>query len=200
MGLFSLLFGCKDGPGKAQQPSEASKIKLEEITSRMDPKEGWSDIFFKITSEVKTDSTHSYVAKGIYNGKMVGLRFEVRSDIKAGLIEGKPAQNGFVGDAVRIESIGQESDELIKALAELYKQPVPVAFTKRVISATAFSLNAMAVDLDRKDQFKLKLFFEENDQDLSSELYLNIDTDKGEIELAEKDEGYREPIIKVFSR
>ncbi|MEO8068841.1 MAG: hypothetical protein ABI599_14185 [Flavobacteriales bacterium] len=199
MGLFSLLFGCKDGSSKAQH-SDASNVQLEEITARMDPEEGWNDIFLKVTSEVVTDSSHVYIAKGLYKGKTVGLQFEVSSDIGAGLVDGKLAQNGFVANGVRIVSIGVESDEFVKALAELYEQPVPPTFTKREISATAFSLNENAVDLDQKDKYKMKLFLEEGDEQLYSEVYVNIDTDMGEIELAEKDQEYREPIIKIFSR
>jgi len=87
----------------------------------------------------------------------------------------------------------------VKALSELYKQPTGKIFTKQIVSATAFSLNEKAVNLDKKDYYKLKLFFEENNENLYSEIYLNINTDKREIEFHEKDEEYREPIIKVWT-
>jgi hypothetical protein len=200
MGLLSFLFGCKNGTSTAQQPTDVARVELEEITARIDPQEGWADVFLKITEETKTDSSRTYTAKGLSKGRTVGLRFEVSTKIGAGLVDGEPAQNGFVANAVRIGSIGPESDDLVKALAELYKQPRPNTFTAKPISATAFSLNERAVDLDRKDQYKLKLFFGEDDESLYSEIFLNIDTDKREIELSEKDEGYREPLIKVLSR
>ncbi|MFY9311033.1 MAG: hypothetical protein WAQ28_18465 [Bacteroidia bacterium] len=80
----------------------------------------------------------------------------------------------------------------------MYKQPIDKGFAKQTISATAFSLNDKAVDLDKSDYYKLKLFFEE--ENLYSEVFLNINTNKREIEIHEKDEGYREPLIKVWTK
>lgn len=199
MGFFSFLFGCKNN-GSNAQTNNSDNTKIEEITSRIDPEEGWSDIFLKITEDTKTDISHIYIAKGLYKNKTVGLQIEVSSKIGAGIIDGKPdGKAGFVANAVQLKSIGQESDELVKALAELYKQPTNKSFTKQTISATAFSLNEKSVNLDKNDYYKLKLFFAEDDENLYSEIFLNINTDKREIEIHEKDEEYREPIIKVWT-
>lgn len=199
MGFFSFLFGCKNNYSNAQT-NNSDNTKIEEITSRIDPEEGWSDIFLKITEDTKTDISHIYIAKGLYKNKTVGLQIEVSSKIGAGIIDGKPdGKAGFVANAVQLKSIGQESDELVKALAELYKQPTNKGFTKQTISATAFSLNEKSVNLDKNDYYKLKLFFAEDDENLHSEIFLNINTDKREIEIHEKDEEYREPIIKVWT-
>ena len=196
MGLFSFLFGCKDNKTNAQQTD-----KLVDITSRLDQAEGWSDIFLTITADTKTDTSHIYIAKGLYKDKTVGLQIEVNSKIGAGIVDGKPdSKSGLVANAVRLKSLGQSSDELVKALAELYKQPSDKGFTKQTISATAFSLNDKTADLEKRDYYKLKLFFEENDENLYSEIFLNINTDKREIEIHEKDEGYREQIIKVWTK
>jgi hypothetical protein len=196
MGLFTFMFGSKDNNAKAQQTN-----KLVDITSRLDQAEGWSDIFLTITADTKTDISHIYIAKGLYKGKTVGLQIEVRSNIAAGIVDGKPdGKSGIVANAVRLKTLGQESDDLVKALAELYKQPADKGFTKQTISVTAFSLNDKPADLDKKDYYKLKLFFGENDENLYSEIFLNINTDKREIEIHEKDEGYRKPIIKVWTK
>lgn len=196
MGLFSFLFGCKNSNIQAQQTNN-----LVDITSRIDKTEGWNDIFLTITSNIKTDTSHIYVAQGLYKGKIVGLQIEVHSNIPAGIVDGKPDfKSGFVANAVRLKSLGQESDELVKVLAILYKQPSDKRFTKQTISATAFSLNDKIADLDKRDYYKLKLFFEENDENLYSEIFLNINTDKREIEINEKDESYRNPIIKLLTK
>jgi len=199
MGLFSFLFGCKNNDSNAKT-NDSDNTKIEEITSRIDPEEGWSDIFLKITADTKTDSSHIYIAKGLYKNKTVGLQIEVSSKIGAGIIDGKPdGKAGFVANAIQLKSIGQESDELVKRWQELYKQPTNKGFTKQTISATAFSLNEKSVNLDKNDYYKLKLFFAEDDENLYSEIFLNINTDKREIEIHEKDEEYREPIIKVWT-
>ncbi len=200
MGIFSFLYSSKNNNINAQGLRKYENIKLEDITSRFDPEEGWNDIFLKITSEKITKTTHIYIAKGLYKGKTVGLQIEINSKISAGIVNGQiDNKNGFVTKGIQLKSIGLESDEFVKALAELYKQPTAKGFTKEIISATAFSLNEKPADLDKQDSYKFKLFFAENDEKLYSELYLNINTKIGEIELNEKDEGYREPIIKLLT-
>ena len=201
MGFFSLLFGCKGNNILMQQLNNSDNHALEEITSRLDQADGWNDIFLKITSDIKTNTSHVYVAKGLYNGKTVGLQVEISSNIKAGIVNGEiDGKSGFAYNAVQLKSLGQESDELVKALAELYKQTTDKCFTKQTISATAFSLNEKPVNLDKNGYYKLKLFFEENNENLYSEVFLNINTEKQEIEIHEKDEDYREPIIKVWTK
>ena len=192
IGLFSFLFP----ESKAQ-----TTANLPEITSRMDTAEGWCDIFLTVTADTKTTTGHRYIAKGMYHGKVVGLQIEISGSIGAGIVDGRPGvASGFLKDAVRFTSIGRESDELVKALAGLYKQPAGKGFTKTVVSATVFSLNDKAVDLDKKDQYKLKLFFGGDNEQLYAELFMNVNTEKGEIELNEKDQSYRADIIRVLTK
>lgn len=154
MGLFS-FFGCKNNA----QTNKSENTKFEDITSRIDPEEGFIDIFLKIIEDTKTDTSHIYIAKGLYKNKTVGLQIEVSSNIRAGIVGGEiDSKNGFVLNGVQLKSIGEESDELVKALAELYKQHTDKIFTKQIVSATAFSLNDKAVNLDKNDYYKLKLF------------------------------------------
>ena len=202
MGLLTWLFGCKDNKGTAQtQIINHDNVQLEDMTSRFDAEEGWNDIFLRITSVRKTDSTHIYISKGLYKDKVVGLQVEISSKIGAGIVGGEiDNKNGFVANGVKLKSIGKESDELVRALAELYKYPTTKEFSKQPITATVFSLNQKPADFNKKDYYKFKLFFEENDEHLYSEIFLNINTDKAEIEIHEKDEEYREPIIKVWTK
>ncbi|MFY9311032.1 MAG: hypothetical protein WAQ28_18460 [Bacteroidia bacterium] len=93
MGLLSFLYGCNT---KTQQTNS-----LSDITSRIDPTEGWSDIFLTMTADTKTDTSHIYIAKGLYKGKTVGLQIEVSSKIGAGIIDGKPDPKfGFIANAI----------------------------------------------------------------------------------------------------
>jgi len=192
MGLFSFIFGCKDK--KNSQPNH-----FVEINAGSD--EGWNDIFLTIIDDTKSDTSHTYIAKGLYKGTIVGLQITVKSNIEPGIINGQiDGKSGFISDAVTLKSIGKESDEFIKALSELYKVTSSNNFTKKEIRTTAFSLNEKLVDLDKPDNYKLKLFFEEDDEDLYSELFLNINTEKKEIEILEKDEEYRAAILKVLTQ
>lgn len=196
MGILSFLFGNRSVDDAAQQ---GGNVALEEITSRVDKAEGWNDIFLKITSETVTDSSYIYIAKGLHNKEVVGLQIEISTHIGAGVINGKADQSGFAADAVRIKTIGKESDRFINALAELYKQPTGRIFISAPISVAVFSLNDKNVDLSKSAYYKLKLFFAGHDKDMYCELFLNINTTKREIELHEKDEGYRPNIIKCLT-
>lgn len=199
MGILSTLFGCGQDNNKKQNTND---LKLEEITSRTDTSEGFNDIFSKITSDLKSDTTHTYVAKGLYKNKTVGLQFEVKSNMPNGITaEGEMnSKNGFIRNAVKIISIGHESDELIKALSELYKIPTQKLFTKTKLVTTAFSLNQKIADLNKPDYYKFKLFFnEDRNEDNYAELFFNINTNERIIELHEKDNDYRKPLVKTFT-
>jgi len=106
MGLFSYLFGCKNNDSSAQT-NNSDNTKLEDITSRIDPEGGFIDIFLKIIEDTKTDTSHIYIAKGLYKDKTVGLQIEVSSKIRAGIVGGEiDNKNGFVLNGVQLKSIG----------------------------------------------------------------------------------------------
>ena len=198
MGFFSWLFGCRTNDTKQEIVSnDTMKIKLEEITDHIDTAEDWNDIFLKIVSEIKTDSSHIYISKGLYHGNIVGIKCEIKNNIKAGIVNGKMNEKGFARNSIQLISIGQESDQLIKALSELYKFPTKKQFRKS-ISPSLFSLNEKEINRDSEDYFKLKLFFNEDSETLYSELYFNIDLRKRIIEIHEKDEDYRLNVIKAL--
>jgi hypothetical protein len=173
---------------------------LEEITARYNAEEGWNDIFLKITDRKEKSKTVIYTAKGLHEGKVVGLTIEVMRNMMPGLLpSGEINQNGFYRDGIRFFSIGNESDELVKALSILYQFPTNKSFPEFIVGAMTFSLNEIPVDLNNKQHYKFKLFFHDNSEDLYCEMYCNLDLLNGVIELHEKDEQYRENIIKTFS-
>lgn len=201
MGLFSWLFGCQTNDSKKENVSnDTTKINLEEITAHIDSSQDWNDIFLKIISETETDSSHIYISKGLYHGKTVGLKSEIKKEIKAGIVSGQMNQEGFARNGIKLITIGHESDELIKALSELYKFPTTKPFTKSIIPISLFSLNEKAINLESKDYFKFKLFLAEDSETLYGEIFFNIDLGKRIIEINEKDEDYRKNIIKVLTQ
>ncbi|SHE67821.1 hypothetical protein SAMN04488522_101894 [Pedobacter caeni] len=192
MGFIASLFGCNS-------EKTPQHTKLEEITLRADPSEGFSDIYLKIISDKPTDSTHIYVAKGLYHGKTVGIQVEVKSNMPAGITQnGEISNAGFIYDAVTFFSIGEESNELIKALGTLYSVNTSRPFASQVTATTVFSLNKNISNLNTAGNYKFKLFFD-TEADVP-EIYLNLNLTEGIIEILEKDQEYRKPIIDVLTK
>jgi hypothetical protein len=197
LSLFSLLFGCN-------KSSNSSPINLTEISNVAEQEEGFQDVFLKIVSEEKIKDSYVYIAKGLYKSKVVGLKFEIKSKLPNGInSDGSlDAKNGFIRNAIKISSIGKESDEFLKAISKLYGFPTDKKFINRTLSPTAFSLNKSIVEVEKLGYYKFKLFFRDGENDKEEdycELYFNINTNEKTIELFEKDNEYRKSLIKAFT-
>ncbi|MBA3705532.1 MAG: hypothetical protein H0W84_06410 [Bacteroidetes bacterium] len=59
-------------------------------------------------------------------------------------------------------------------------------------------MNSKPIDFSKSDYYKFKVFFD-RDENSYAEMYINIKTSAGEIELNEKDEEYRDNIIKALT-
>lgn len=195
MGFLSTLFGY----GQSNTKKEESN-KLKEIEVKYNEEDGFKDVNLTIVSEEKTNHRHIFVAKGLHNGKVVGLRFEIVSEMPAGLDENGLTGDGFLKNVLEIKSIGDESDAFLKGLSELYGFPANAKFKNTISVPTLFSLNKENVNLDKPGFYHFKAFFEENNDDDYCEIFFNIDSFKRVIELHEKDEEYRKQIIKAFSQ
>lgn len=193
MGILSSLLGCIKSEKK-------QTLTLEDITLFADKEEGFNDIFLKIIEESKTQTTHIYVAKGLYKNKIVGIKFEIKSNLPKGIeSDGSFAKNGFITNPLKFISLGKETDNLVSALSELYGFPTNKKFTEKNLLISAFSLNQTQPNLDKKGNYKFKLFFENQYEDMYCELFFNVNTENKTIELLEKDDEYREALIKTLT-
>jgi uncharacterized membrane protein YhaH (DUF805 family) len=199
-GAIARKESASSGPPQPSAPAVAAPPPLEEITARMDAAEGFTDLFLSIVKVSKKGDSHFYEARGLYHGEEVGLRFAIRSSMPAGVVDGQPSQDGFVREAVRMRSTGPESDRFVRALGELYGFPTDQPFTRNVVKTTAFSLNEAPVDMETPGHYKFKLFFEEGNEELYSELFLNFNTAENIIEFREKDTEYRKPLIRTLTK
>ncbi len=199
--LITLILCTFLGCSNASRTTVSSGIQLEEIVKEEIEEEGFVDVYLKIVSDTKTDSSHIYVAKGLYKKHVLGLEIEVRSNLPAGLVDGSlGAEGAFASQGVRIKSIGAESDTFIGALSELYGFPTHKNFSSKTITGTLYSLNDQVANLEKSDYYKFKVFFEEDNDALYSEVFLNINTANQEIEWREKDPEYREQLIEILTQ
>jgi hypothetical protein len=132
---------------------------------------------------------------------------------------------GYRG-TVLLRSNGAESDAFLRALAAAYGVSAPGAAMAAETGFTAISLAGDPRSL-KAGIVKMKLFFEpaasersedtaaaadgdaaapddsaaleEMEDDSYAEIYLNVDVAAGRMELLEKDEGYRKPVIRALS-
>ncbi|WP_281309450.1 hypothetical protein [Flavobacterium flavigenum] len=190
MGIFSTLFSCNQSN---------KETNLKDIVVVYDDEDSFKDIDLSIISEEKTKDKNIYIAKGLYKGKTVGLKFEINTKLPKGLTENGLDKNGFIKNALQIKSIGNESDEFLKAISETYGFPDYKNFKNSISVPTLFSLNKENVDLNKNGEYRFKLFFEEDSAENYCEIFFNISTDKKIIGLHEKDEEYRKSLIKVFT-
>jgi hypothetical protein len=174
------------------------RVRIEKLTNGT-PGPEKKNFFLRITDEVKTDSSRIYTTKSLYNQDTVGAKIEVIDFIPAGIIDGQPSDDvGFTKGKIKISSLGTQSDNLVKALGELFQMPVKDGFTKDVILPNVFSSNNMNVDLSKKTAYSFKLFLD-NKKAEPAELFFNVDTYKHSIEFSEKDPSFRAGFLSALT-
>jgi len=154
---------------------------LREI-SAPEPDGDFQDLDLVITDAALLKSGTAIVASGLHHGRPVSIRV---------VITRRAARDG--DSAVRLESLGADSDAFISSLADIYKAAGPLKM-KKVAIFDAIALAGDPANLSAKD-VKLKLFCHTRIEAEYCELYLNADTRTGVVEIAEKDPGYRQAVI-----
>ena len=195
IGLLTVLLSCREN-------KKMYNDDLIEITSRTE--EGFHDIVLNIVdSKLTSEGDYEIIAKGKSKEETVGLKIKIKDKLKAGLVN--EGFDGFDTTAVELNgvsfySIGTESDSLISILSKLYGSPTSKKFTTTETSFDMFSLNKDQAELS-KGYFQFKIFFDPYDSlGLYSELFLNVNLPKREVEINEKDWEYRESLVKVLTR
>jgi hypothetical protein len=196
MGLLSWLFGsCTP---KSDTPAKA----LSEITASMEP-QGFVDLGFGLAShERSADGVQTCVARGTHNGVEVGFRFRLPAEWKQGSL-GDTGLTTYQS-TVTLESLGASSDRFVAAIGDLYGGTLRPTTMPPAVTFTAISLGGVPAALE-KGAVKIKLFFEPTeDSEEAAELfyaehYLNVDLASRTVEFHEKDEGYRDAVLRALS-
>lgn len=162
--------------------------------------EGWgADIRLSITEILPSDSFTTYKALSSYEGKKFGLEIKLPNNV--------PDNKNQLAQLMTIKSLGQPSDNLLSTLSKLYKLKVDT--TKRFIdeAKVAFiDLNEFAKSrfgkepVNRTQAKEMKIFFEANNPDDNAELYLNVNDNEHWLEIREKDDGYRDKVVKFLTK
>ena len=176
-----------------------SNEELRNITSNQIEKDGWKDLVFDIVESSKIENNiWTFDCKAKYQNLVVGFRLFIIDNIEPGINNDKIDETRFVQEGLSIVGIGEESDNFINAISSLYGIQSIQKFTIQKLLYTVFPLNNNVAKLE-KGKFKFKVFYDDSDEKkLYSEFYINIDLSNKILELNEKDEDYRENILKAF--
>jgi len=201
--IFLLYLGCSpdqhNDAEKASKTAAALAYPIQPLFIDHSEDEGWgADIRLSLTEVSLTDSLTVYKAISSHQGKNVGLEFILPNN-KHG-VANSPTQ------VLTMKSCGESSDNLLMLLSKLYMLKGDPA--KHFISSAKLAfvdLNEFARAKFGKDAIpdtdakELKLFFESEDPNDYAELYVNINEKEHWLELREKDESYRENVIKFLT-
>jgi len=170
---------------------------IEQLTNY--PEADKQQLFFRMVEELHTDSSVIYTVKSTFEQDTVGLKVEVLKNIHPGINSSGQvdADRGFVSGSIKLSSVGEESDNFVKALGKMFKLSTDGKMTSSVILPTVFSSNKEVVDLDKNGTYSFKLFFE-NQRGEPAELFANVDTYRRSFEISEKDSSFRAQLLSAF--
>jgi hypothetical protein len=201
MGIFSFLFG---GCSEQSAPSPQASAQIQpskplavppEVTSEAE--EGFHDLVFYIQEHKRLpDGSQSIRGSGIHQGRRVGLEVVLGPSWQAGSL-GKEMPLVTYRGVVTYRSTGADSDVFVQVLDELYGTKLSPKAMRRETQFTGISLEGDPRDL-AKGPVKIKLFFESGGHDDYAELFTNIEIATHRLEVHEKDEEYRSPVVRAL--
>lgn len=169
-----------------------------------DAEEGMVDLTLPIDCLTGGDGTPWVLrARGRLHGIPVGLEIAVNAGMRAGLK--KNARNSddlidrtaFYSRGITLRSIGAPSTALFRELAAAYGIPKPNGSLPQEVCFTSFALHGDPAHL-LTEKVDFKVFFDEAGPKKYFELFINVDLPGRNLELREKDQDYRAPLVRVL--
>ncbi|WP_033564400.1 hypothetical protein [Sphingobacterium sp. SYP-B4668] len=197
VGAIALTISCGNSSNQKKEKGKNSGPTLHEVVDSLDAKKHF---YFTITEDGKTDSSVFYLARGLYKSDTVGVKLEVLGDINPGInADGTPNEdNGFRKGAIKISSIGAESDAFVKVVGQVFNMPTNKPMVTTPILPTVFSSNKGKVDLTKNSTYSFKLFFDTPDNQ-QAEVFSVLDMYKNSFEITEKDSTFRTQFLKALT-
>lgn len=160
MMLASTLTGCGNNQKSNESTTEdalTANLGQYIATSTTDN----PAIFLSLVKSTETDSSMVYVGKSLNDKDTLALQIEIIKDIPAGVFgDGEVnEEKAFHEGAIKFSSVGEESDNFVKAVAALYEQPADNGMTDAILEPLVFSSNKTVVDLTGNGTYAFKLFF-----------------------------------------
>ena len=164
--------------------------------------EGFVDLVFRIQQLRRGTKNYRFTLTAAFGRKTVGLKVTMQRDMKSGFNAKMELLKKHVYRAgVVFQSIGEESDHLLRSIAKLYGVPRYRAHMVAKESFTAIALHQGKIDFE-KDPVKLKLFGRDGEpfvEEAYYESFFNVDLANGFAFWNEKDSDYRAALLAGLS-
>ena len=165
--------------------------------------EGFIDCVLKISSLKETKNNYRFHLSASHAGEELGINIEVVKGMRGGFDAEMSLINKYVyHNGVIFLRSGKESDRLIMVLAKLYGlKSKKLRMVKRE-TYTAIALHQGELNMVT-EPVKLKIFGKDSDESADqeySESFLNLDLANGFVYWNEKDQEYREPLVRGLSQ
>lgn len=164
--------------------------------------EGFIDCVFAITQLKEIDNHYYFHMAASYNDVEVGVDVQVVKGIKSGFdAEMKLIKEHVYREGVQFFRSGPESDRLMAAIAQLYEMQYEVGAMVANETFTGIALHQGEIDVEI-EPVKIKLFGNDKETDDEEDYYesfFNIDLPQRYVFWNEKDQDYREPLVRALS-
>lgn len=179
----------------SQKILKKDSLPIRELFINTNQEDSWgADVRLSISEIFKTDTSITYIANSTYGQEKVGFHITI------------PLKRMAAEQVMLLQSSGENSDNLVRLLAQLYKEKIDSSQHFAISKRVAF------IDLDEyiKKEIKgylgdqnginsLKVFFESENEDDNAEIFININMKEHWIEIKEKDEDYRKQVLKALT-
>ena len=116
-----------------------------------------------------------------------------------GIVKAGIDRNAFYGEGVVVKGIGEITRHLADVFAEVYIIPITKAEPLRQLDLTSFALDGDPM-LIETEHLNFKVFHDDDDKrGLYFEMFLHVDIPSGYVRFDEKDEEYRENVVRSFA-
>jgi hypothetical protein len=152
-----------------------------------------------VAVQFASDGTATISAQGIYRGRSTGVEVKVRGQMKPGIVEDDIDRDAFYDKGVIVRGTGDATGHLADIFSEAYIMPAQDAEPLHQLDLTSFALDGDPM-LIETEHLNFKVFHDdENKLGLYFEMFLHVDIPSGYVRFNEKDEEYRENVVKSFA-
>ncbi len=168
--------------------------------------EGFIDLVFRISVFENGDQRYRFHLSASYDGNEVGLNVEMLKGIQGGFREDENEELQLVQENVYHEGVeffrsGVDSDSLVSVIGDLYGLPLRRLRMVDSHAFTAIALHEGRIEFD-SELANIKLFANDEEkcpEEDYFECFFNVDFANGLAYWNEKDQDYREALIKSLT-